>query len=307
MIKKFLKRIFRPVHLIHNAENMVTISKIENLEILAAKALILANENRKNLNIQDYEFKVFSQWGDDGIIQFLIRIIDIPFKTFVEFGVQDYSESNTRFLLMNNNWDGYIMDGSKDYIDHVKKQEYYWRFNLTAKTAFITAENINQLLRGTSFQKEIGIYHIDIDGNDYWIWKHTTEINPVIVIVEYQSVFGCSKAITTPYQSDFVRSTAHYSNLYYGASILALCDLAEEKGYYFVGCNSAGNNAYFVRKDKIGTLKPLTASEGYVCSKFRESRNESGDLTFLQGEDRLASLKGMSVFNIRTNNLEQLG
>ncbi len=306
MIRKILKRFFVQEHQVSYSESAMTSDKIENLEILASKAILIAQENQKSLNIQDYEFKVFSQWGDDGIIQFLIRSVDIPFKTFIEFGVQDYSESNTRFLLMNNNWEGYIMDGSKTFIEHIQKQQYYWRYNLTAKAAFITAENINQLLRDTTFQKEVGIYHIDIDGNDYWIWKQTTEINPVIVIVEYQSVFGCEQAITTPYQSDFVRDNAHYSNLYYGASILALCDLAEEKGYYFVGCNSSGNNAYFIRKDKIGNLKPLTAQQGYVCSKFRESRNESGDLTFLQGDSRLKLLKGMPVFNTRTNKLEQI-
>src|ERR1044072_2369753 len=57
----------------------------------------LSNINSDNLN--DYEFRVFSQWGEDGIIQHLIRSIDIPTKYFVEFGVQDYRESNTRFLL----------------------------------------------------------------------------------------------------------------------------------------------------------------------------------------------------------------
>jgi len=256
-------------------------------------------------NIQDAEFRVFSQMGDDGIIQYLIGQLDIPFETFIEFGVQDYSESNTRFLLMNNNWRGLVMDGSEEFVSSIKRNEYYWRHDLTAKTAFVTTENINQLISEEGFHPDVGIYHIDIDGNDYWIWKATTTIKPVIVIVEYQSLFGADRAITIPYKKDFYRTREHYSNLYYGASLPALCDLADEKGYFFVGSNSAGNNAYFVRKDKIGRIKTLTAIDGYVASSFKESRDSSGALTFLRGDDRAALLKDLEVFNTRTGKLEK--
>jgi hypothetical protein len=77
--------------------------------------------------------------------------------------------------------------------------------------------------------------------------------------------------------------------------------LADEKGYNFIGCNSNGNNAYFIRKDKIKQLKIKTAEEGYVLSQFSESRNDQGKLTYLRGEARLNLLKGMKIFNTRTN------
>ena len=66
-------------------------------------------------SIQEVEFKVFSQWGEDGIIQWLIRQIPIKNETFIEFGVEDYKEANTRFLLEENNWSGMIIDGSTKY------------------------------------------------------------------------------------------------------------------------------------------------------------------------------------------------
>ncbi|MFM6253830.1 MAG: hypothetical protein ACKPEQ_32600, partial [Dolichospermum sp.] len=84
---------------------------------------------------------------------------------------------------------------------------------------------------------------MDIDGNDYWVWQAIDCINPAIVISEYNFRFGANKAVTVPYDASFVRSKAHYSNIYYGASLKALCILADKKGYAFVGCNSAGNNA----------------------------------------------------------------
>jgi hypothetical protein len=263
-------------------------------------------KDKKLESLNEAEFQVFSQWGDDGIIQYLINYLDIDNKTFVEFGVEDYLESNTRFLLINNNWSGLVIDGSEFNIAKIKNDEIYWKHDLIAKSAFITKDNINQLIEVEGISGEIGLLHIDIDGNDYWIWKALTIVKPVIMIVEYNSVFGYERAITIPYEKDFNRTTAHFSNLYAGASLLALCDLAEERGYKFVGSNSAGNNAYFVKEDALKDLKPLSAENGYVKSKFRESRDEAGNLTFIRSNARLEEIKGMNVHNTRSNKIEKL-
>ena len=279
---------------------------IQELKVLQAQALIEKNRRKDIENFREVEFKVFSQWGDDGIIQFLINKINISSKIFVEFGVQDYTESNTRFLLINNNWKGVVMDGSGEFIDFIKNDWIYWKYDLNARQAFVTAENINNLLEEENITGEIGLYNVDVDGNDYWIWQATTVINPIIVVSEYQSLFGCERSITIPYEADFVRQKAHYSHLYYGVSLQALCDLAEEKGYAFVGCNSGGNNAYFVRKDKLETLKALTAKEGFVLAHFRESRHRDGRLSFASGADRRKLISGLPVFNTRTKQIEML-
>src|SRR5579859_5594583 len=90
------------------------LSRLENAiteqKILSAKALIYTLDYSLDLPITNYEFKVFSQWGDDGIIQYLVNRLDIPNQTFIEFGTENYTESNTRFLLINNNWSGLVMD-----------------------------------------------------------------------------------------------------------------------------------------------------------------------------------------------------
>ena len=99
----------------------------------------------------------------------------------------------------------------------------------------------------------------------------------------------------------------HYSNLYYGASLGALCRLTEQKGYGFIGCNSAGNNAYFVRRDKLGAgIGEVPIERGFVGSKFRESRDARGRLTFLAGERRLDLIRGLPVFNVETGAIEDL-
>lgn len=275
------------------------------------QANILARLNKANTseilkNIQLAEFKVFSQWKDDGIIQFLVDYLNIKTQTFIEFGVENYTEANTRYLLMNNNWSGLIMDGSAANINQVKQEELYWKYDLTAVNAFITRENINDLISRNGFSGEVGLLHIDIDGNDYWVWKEITCISPIIVIVEYNAVFGKDYPWTVPYKADFYRTAEHYSNLYFGSSLLSLCDLAKEKGYHFIGCNSNGNNAYFVRKDHIGGIQPTDADKGYVLSKFRESRDKVGNLTYISGNKRLQEIKGMQVYNTRTNTIEHI-
>lgn len=249
--------------------------------------------------IHQNEFRVFSQWGEDGIIQFLLRHIKIPRKIFVEFGVENYIESNTRFLLVNDNWAGLVIDGSHENINFIKKDPIYWKYNLKAISAFIDKDNINELLAENGIKGEIGILSIDIDGNDYWVWEAIDVVDPAIVIIEYNSRFGKDKSVTIPYDPSFIRSRAHYSMIYYGASLKALCLLAEKKGYVFVGCNTVGVNAFFIRKDlKPDNIRELTLEEGYVAGKFRESRDKEGELIFLNMEEEQKILSSLPLLQV---------
>jgi hypothetical protein len=307
-ILKFIKRLSRQINKVELLEYELNWS-IRSPKVNLGQIQAYINSQRNDVaTIQDVEFRVFSQMGDDGIIQFLINKIDIPHKAFVEFGVESYIESNTRFLLVNNNWSGLVIDGSKENIDYVEKDVISWRHDLYTKHSFITKENINQLISESflekGYDKEIGLLSVDIDGNDYWIWKEINVINPVIVIAEYNSVFGSEKAYTIPYKEDFVRKNNSKEYQYYGSSLKAYCILAEEKGYYFIGCNKAGNNAYFIRKDKLSYFKPLTAAEGFVDAAFRECSDENG--VKVGGARRMSLIKGLPVVNIETGETEVL-
>ncbi|MCX6297254.1 MAG: hypothetical protein NTX97_14585 [Bacteroidetes bacterium] len=308
MMKSIIKKIFFSRRIL----NASTSFDLNQLNLKADRSLILSALNLiKNFdysktikNFKEVEFSVFSQWGDDGIIQYLINKIEIPVKSFIEFGVENYQESNTRFLLINDNWSGLVMDSSKKNINYIKNDSISWKYSLLSKEAFINSENINDLISSSGFNGEIGILSIDIDGNDYWIWKAINVVNPVIAIVEYNSVLGADRSITVPYKKTFSRTKEHYSNLYFGASLSALCFLAEEKGYYFIGSDSHGVNAYFVRKDKIGALKPITAKEGFVPSKFAQSRDRNGTLNHISYQYQLEVIKGLEVYNVETNKKE---
>jgi hypothetical protein len=276
--------------------------RLNDLMVLQGRAI--ANQNRMSIfdSLHDAEFKVFSQFGEDGIIQYLQQLVikNESEKRFIEFGVENYLESNTRFLLVNNNWRGLVFDGSRENIESIKSQEFYWRNDLTAKNAWIDRDNINDLIKSEGFDGEIGILSVDIDGNDYWVWESIEVVNPIIVIVEWNSLFGDKAAISIPYSPSFQRTEAHFSNLYYGASIAALHHLGEKKGYKLIGSNSAGNNLFFVREDRMGPLKALSPNDAYVESKIRESRDEKGDLSFKSRSDREALIKHLPVVDVTT-------
>jgi hypothetical protein len=250
-------------------------------------------------DIRGAEFRVFSQGGEDGILQHLMRHIAISKKIFVEFGVENYTESNTRFLLMNDNWAGLVIDGSARNVDFIKRDDIYWRFNLKAENAFISRENINDLIRRNGIEGEIGLLSIDIDGNDYWVWEAIDVVVPSIVVLEYNARFGPERAVTIPYDAGFVRTIAHHSNIYYGASLAALCLLGKRKGYSFVGCNTSGNNAFFVRSElRPRSLPELTPAEGFVKAQFRESRDAAGALAYLTEEQEAAILNQSTLVEV---------
>jgi len=303
-VKKIIKSLTSKI------KKIINFGKGSNEVQKLALGKILSKKNKlKNIEkIEDIEFKIFSQFGDDGIIQFLVDKLEIDYEyhNFIEFGVEDYSEANTKFLLLNNNWSGLILDSSNENIDNIKKKNFFWKFELEAIKCFITKENINSIITNSNInKKKIGILSIDIDGNDYWVWKEINVIDPLIVIIEYNSTFGFEKKISIPYKENFERSNAHHSNLYWGASIEALKFLAKQKGYKFLTTNSAGNNAYFIKENIFDKMK-LDLKKNTYQSKFRESRNESGEKTFINYDQRLSIISHLEIVDVETNKLYKI-
>ena len=258
-----------------------------------------------NTDFRRVGFKVFSQFDEDGIIQYLISNMPIVPKTFVEFGVEKYEESNTRFLLLNDHWQGMVLDARGEDIRYIQQDKIYWQYDLQAKCTWITRENIDVLVQDAGFGEELGLLSIDIDGNDYWIWEAIQSVRPWIVIIEYNSLFGL-QPIAVPYREDFDRSTAHFSHLYYGASLGALQHLGRKKGYLLLGSNIWGHNAFFLRADIAGGFRGLELPEAYVESKFRESRDEAGRLTYARGHERIKFIQDMPVVQVVTGEAGKL-
>ncbi len=254
----------------------------------------------------EFGFHVFSQSNEDGLIQYLIRQVPIMNKTFIEFGVASYTECNTKFLLLNDKWQGLVMDGSKEAMDGLIASDIYWQHDLVAVPAFVTKNNINALLSSRGFHEDVGILSIDIDGNDYWIWKEIDCIRPRIIICEYNPIFGDKMCVSVPYKEDFYRTDAHYSNLYWGASLAAYVALGKKKGYRLVCVNQMGHNAFFVRADIDTKLKEVTVENAYRRMMYRESRDEQGNMTYLSPEEGLKLISEKLVVDINDGRTKKI-
>jgi hypothetical protein len=252
------------------------------------------------------EFSVTSQWGEDGIVEWLCHWLpEIP-RSFIEIGVGDYTEANTRFLLENRGWRGLIVDSNSEQIDQVRTQDVFWRHDLHALAAFVTAENINELIARAGVFGEVGLLSLDIDGNDYWVLDKIDVVNPAILIVEINTSFGDRHALTIPYTPLFNRLKVHSSGQYFGASIRAMIRLAAYKGFRFIGTTSSGVNAFFVRDDlSEPVLKRIGEIRAYA-GRHRDSRDRNGSLTFMSPERCADLARELPVVNTESGATESL-
>ncbi len=201
-------------------------------------------------------FSAFSQSDEDGILLYIFSLIGVTNKRLIDIGCGAIHDSNAANLLINHGWSGLLIDGDRRMIDIAREFYAEWPDTRQAPPllvqAFVTAENVEQLVSDNGFAREVDLLSIDLDGIDYWVWKALDCVRPRVAIMEYQSFLGPERAITVPYRADFqktdYRENDEYPN-YLGASLAALRDLGNEKGYRLVGCNRYGYNAFFVRRD----------------------------------------------------------
>jgi hypothetical protein len=276
-VKKYLKQAYR--NLAFKNRRLVGLEKslVLSGEIRAAQ---IAAQGQLGC-LADAEFSVFSQWGEDGILSWLVDRIQPESRTFVEFGVEDYRECNTRFLLISRNWSGMIIDGSPENIAAIQTDDVAYKYDLRTVCSFITRDNIAGLIAGAGFgTRRLGILSVDIDGNDYWVLEKAG-VEADIVVVEYNDYFG-SRPVSVPYKEDFTRMSASPTGMYWGASLAAFRHLLEGRGYIFAGTNRSGTNAFFVHGTHRGLIdSTLRSVKSYPCV-MREARQPDGSLSFKQ-------------------------
>jgi hypothetical protein len=216
-------------------------------------------------SVQDTGLRVFSQFEEDGMLLYLFVLLDMPNRTFVEFGSDDGINSNSANLHYHHRFSGLFMD---ENIQALERGAYFFgrhknthKSPVVFKQARITAENINELIKDAGFEGEIGLLSIDIDGNDYWVWKALEVVKPLIVIIEAHNEFGLNN-IVVPYDPDYRYPGKHPT--YHGASPIAMMRLASHKGYRLVGANDLGFNFIFIREDLLQDEVPTVSVESLL-------------------------------------------
>lgn len=209
-----------------------------------------------------FEFQVFSQNGEDGIIAEIFRRIGTTSRKFVEIGVGDGLENNTTFLLTQG-WSGAWIEGNPESVGKIQQQfcEPLRENLLRLQQAFVTAENIASLLEGLGVETEFDLLSLDIDRNTYFVWEALTAYKPRVVAIEYNAAFPPDVFWTVKYDAERVWN----ETMYQGASLKAMEQLGEKLGYRLVGCDLHGINAFFVRADLCGEqfAEPLTAENHF--------------------------------------------
>ena len=253
-------------------------------------------------DINDLDYKVFSQAGEDGIIDYLLYSLNIKKPKFIEIGVGDYRESNTRFVYERSSCKGLIVDVIENLEQKVKGNINFWKGDLKVVEKEIDSENIIETLNENNFNKDIDLFSLDIDGIDYWVLEKLPNEFSKIIVVEYNAIFGDKLMVSVPNIKGFQRYKYHYSYLCFGASLKALINLLNKKGYIFLGTNLLRTNAFFVLKkfkDKINLdLSNTNQLNKHVDSHIRESRNKKGRLNYLSGKNRLKEIENCEVVDL---------
>ena len=210
-------------------------------------------------------FRCFSQNDEDGVLLHIFSVVGTTNKKAVEISAGDGVECNAANLIVNHGWRGLLFDGDEQNIAVGKR--FYSRCRDTffhppvLVHAWITAENVNELVAANDFAGDIDLLSVDMDGMDYWIWKALTCIRPRVVVLEFNARWGPYASVTSPYRPDFRLDWDHPSWLTTGASLAAFVKLGRERGYRLVGIHRGGVNALFLRSDTGADCFPEVTPE----------------------------------------------
>lgn len=276
---------------------------VSAIEFLMGQSSILVSRSMSDRfeHLWDAEVKVFSQWGEDGILDYLCQALDISKPKVLEIGAGNFRECNSRFLAENRNASVFAVDGRDDLNSEIHQNSLRWKTHIFSMQEWITPKNINNVIKtAQESMSGIDVFSLDLDGNDFWILDEANLQGVSIVVVEYNPLFGSKLAVSVPRDDRFDRTTKHFSWLYYGASLNAFIETLSQKDFVFIGTNRVGSNGFFVRKSIVNRIK-LTIPKDlslYVDWRIRESRDQHGKLDYLSKNNRIDLIKDMPLINI---------
>jgi hypothetical protein len=231
-------------------------------------------------SLVDAGFRVYSQIDEDGILLYVLSIIGMGDRLCAEVALGSPLSANTTNLICNWGWDGLLIES--DHALAATAESFFrahpdtWMCPPKVVQAWVTAENINELFAGNGLEGTIDLLSIDLDGVDYWIWKALEVVEPRVVIVEVNNIWGPKRAMTVPYDPAFVADGD-----YVGASLGAFMKLGQEKGYRLVGAARYGFNAFFVKNGEGDKLLPEVPAAS--CFMHRKAQQAMERLPTIEG------------------------
>jgi hypothetical protein len=197
------------------------------------------------VNLSDFKKNITSENGEDGIIEEIFRLIGVREKWCVEFGASNGKDlCNTWNLVNNHSWNAiYIEPDDKNFSILKKRYKDNDKILSIKKMVLTSGENtLDNILSKTKVPKNFDLLSIDIDGNDYHIWKSLTQYRPRIVIIENNG--------TIPPSINFICPKDSYG---LGSSTRAIVELGKKKGYELIA--HTGPNCIFITQEEFKNIK----------------------------------------------------
>jgi hypothetical protein len=274
-IKKILKYILKVTGLLNRWYNLrricykkTTASKEQMLQTMIKNQYRLMAISAPDTlpHFSDTGFKVYSQFDEDGILLYIFSIIGFSNRKVIEVCGGVGWENNTANLIINHACEGLLFDGNEENIMQAKtffkNHDATWICPPICKKAWITKDNINQLIEEEGFNGNIDLFSLDVDGNDYYFWDALSIVSPRVFICEVHNVIPDEMSITIPYQEDFFYRSGKQHIEFRSVSPLAMIRLSKRKGYRLVAAHKYGFNLIFMRNDVGKDFFPeITLSE----------------------------------------------
>lgn len=256
--------------------------KLLNNEAVAQKLLVqqyraLAAKGREWLpTFSEVGFRKYSQFEEDGILLFIFALVPPLNRKCVEICAGSGRECMTANLIINHGWWGYLFDGNEHSVQAGRQffsacpDTFFAPPRFTQ--AWITAENVNEVIERAGAKGAIDLLSLDVDGIDYWLWKAISVVQPTVVVCETHNMIPADRALTIPYNPEFTFQSEDFRS----ASLAAMCKLGREKGYRLIGTHRFGFNAFFL-KNGIGEeffpeVDPAACLNDPVTTQLRADR-----------------------------------
>lgn len=237
---------------------------------------LLSKDEMPSLN--EVGFRVHSEFEEDGILLYIFSLIDTTNKRVVEICAGNGAQCMAANLIVNHGWEGLLFDGDERNIAESTKffASHRSTFALPPiiKHAWITRENINELIGSADFKGEIDLLSLDIDGNDYYIMEAIDVVKPRVIICEVQNVIPSDLALTIPYREDFYYKDGKQHEEFRSVSLLAMTKLLNKKGYRLVGGHQYGFNVFFILNGVEEDYFPEVSVESVYDNSFTKLRIE---------------------------------
>jgi hypothetical protein len=270
-VKTILKRLLRkPYYRLHDLIDRNTVDE-QSICQQVQRQIVTQYLLAKNQGIVVYEklcqsgFRVYSEFEEDGMILYVLAMIGFKSKKVVEMCCGTGRESMSTNLILHHGFDGYLFDGDSDNIrlaqDFFRSRKDCLLYSPIIKHSWITADNVNDLLVDAGCAGEVDVFSLDMDGNDYWIWRAIKVIQPRLLVCETHNVIPTDLSLTIEYRPDFRCYSNGHEQDYRSVSLLAMVKLCKEKGYRLIGAHRHGFNVFFLRQDEDTKFFPEISVE----------------------------------------------